>query len=448
MTREKVFICNSCGNEYSRWMGKCDACGEWNSLKEVSKADIEIVKEVEKTTDLKYGELKKLSDGKFEGGKYVSGIGEWDRVLGGGLVKGSMCLIGGEPGIGKSTLLMQVAGKFVEQGIGVLYISGEESINQVAGRADRLGLETEEIDFLDSIYIEQIESILKDNKYQVVVVDSIQTLASLKLSGGIGSIAQVKYCVARLMQIAKSLDISIILIGHVTKEGEVAGPKVLEHLVDAVVFFEGERSESLRVLRLLKNRYGAVDETGVFVMGESGLNSVSNISKLFLKERKKGVPGSVLSVTLEGTRPFLVEIQSIADRTSFGNPKRTSIGVDSARLSMLLAVLGKRAGVNIYDQDIYLNVVGGFKLVDRSTDLGVVAAVASVVLDRPVASDIVIVGEVGLLGEIRRVKAIDKRINEALLMGVNKVYGPKVETKNQNYIGVSSVEELLKMLFE
>lgn len=443
-----MYICNNCGNEYSRWAGKCDACGEWNSLKEVSKKDVEILKDVEGDLLVGKSDVVKLSAGEASGKRIKTGLEEWDRLLGGGIVVGSIGLFGGEPGIGKSTLMIQVCDALAVGGKKVLYVSGEESLAQVGGRAKRLGLASEKIDFLGGVLLEQIEAIVDREKYDLVVIDSIQTLVSRKISSGMGSVTQTRYCASRLMQLSKLNNVAIFLIGHVTKEGEVAGPKVLEHLVDIVVYFEGERTNDLRVVRALKNRYGSTDETGVFVMTERGLESVVNISKMFLAERKKGLSGSAISVSLEGTRPFLVEIQAIADRSGLANPRRTSTGVTSSRLSMLLAVLGKRGGVDVYDKDIYLNVVGGFKLNDRSTDLGVLAAMASAVLDRQIGDNAVFVGEVGLLGEIRGVKSLEKRIKEAFNMGFNKIYTPKISgMSDERLVVVEDIRDLFGRVF-
>jgi DNA repair protein RadA/Sms len=365
--------------------------------------------------------------------------------MGGGIVKGSLSLFGGEPGIGKSTLMLQVGDGLTKKEKKVLYVSGEESLPQVADRAKRLGVDARKIDFLDSMYLEKIENVVRHDKYDYVIIDSVQTLVSSSLSGGVGSIMQIKYCVAKLMQLAKSMEITILLVGHVTKQGEVAGPKILEHLVDVVLYFEGDRLGDLRILRALKNRYGAIDETGVFVMTSDGLKSVADISKMFLRERITKVPGSVVSVAMEGTRPFLVEIQAIADSTSFGNPKRTSVGVDMSRLSMLLAILGKRADINVHDKDVYVNVVGGFKLKDRSTDLAVLAAIASVIMNRVIDNDVVVFGEVGLLGEVRRVKSNEHRVREAINMGFKRIYCPRGVKKDAEI--VVTVEDLFKKIF-
>lgn len=443
MKKDILFVCNNCGNEYARWMGKCEACGEWNSMKEVSRKDMEATKIIEEKNLGRDSQLVKLSQGGFEGKRTVSGLEEWDRVLGGGVVEGSLLLIGGEPGIGKSTLMLQISDLLAKKNIKSLYVSGEESLAQVGGRAKRLGVDGERIDFLDSVYLEKIESIVRQNAYKFVVIDSIQTLISSELSGGIGSIAQIRYSAAKLMQLAKGEGVTILLVGHVTKDGEVAGPRVLEHLVDVVLYFEGERSADLRVLRSLKNRFGATDETGVFVMTETGLRSVVDVSKMFLENRKTGIPGSAVSVAMEGTRPYLVEIQSIADRTVFGLPKRTSVGIDLSRLNMLLAVLGKRTGINIYDKDVYVNVVGGFKLNDRSTDLGIILAIASVAINKTISKEIAVFGEVGLLGEVRAVKGMEKRVREAKNMGYKEIYGPK---SGKDLIGVETLSELFQRL--
>lgn len=447
MSPKKVlFVCDNCGNEYSRWMGKCEACGEWNTIKEVSAKDMQAVKEIEEKGDYRVGTLTKLSEADFEGERWRIGLDEWDRVLGGGMVRGSLILIGGEPGIGKSTLMLQVGSLVSQLEKKVLYVSGEESLAQVGGRAKRLGLRMDKIDFLDSVWLENIEKVVLEQKHNLVVIDSVQTLVSTQLGGSLGSMAQIRFCVSRLMQLAKNNNICILLIGHVTKDGEVAGPRVLEHLVDVVLYFEGERTEELRVLRVFKNRFGATDETGVFVMTETGLKSVLDVSKQFLKERKSGVPGSAVCVAMEGTRPFLVEIQAIVDRTQFGNPRRTSVGVDVARLSMLLAVIGKRAGLNIYDKDIYLNVVGGFKLKDRSTDLGIALAIGSVVLDKPVPTEVAVFGELGLLGEVRRVKAMEKRVMEAKKMGFKQIYGPLQSKKIDDYRQIESIGQFISSI--
>ncbi len=445
MNKNNIFVCDNCGNEYPKWSGRCEACGEWNTLKQLSKKDMEAIKEISVEGEWREGKLSKLSEVDNHNQRYVCGIEEWDRVMGGGIVKGSLTLFGGEPGIGKSTLMLQVCDGLIRTSKKILYVSGEESLPQVADRANRLNVEVKEIDFLDSMYLEKIEDVVRQNGYDYVVIDSVQTLVSKTLSGSVGSIMQIKYCVSKLMHLAKGFGVTILLVGHVTKMGEVAGPKILEHLVDVVLYFEGDRSSELRILRGLKNRYGSIDETGVFVMTSQGLKNVADISRMFLKERVVDVPGSVVSVAMEGTRPFLVEIQAIADSTSFGNPKRTSVGVDMTRLSMLLAVLGKRAGINVYDKDVYLNVVGGFKLKDRSTDLAILAAVASVIVNRPIENDVVVFGEVGLLGEVRSVKSTEKRVREAISMGFKNIYSSK--GGGTQAVVVKTVNELFDYLF-
>lgn len=445
--RDVLFVCDSCGNEYPRWMGKCEACGEWNTFREVSKKDLEATREVENQNEQGEAKLTKLSEGNFEGKRVISGLEEWDRVVGGGLVEGSLILIGGEPGIGKSTLMLQICNCLAKKQEKVLYTSGEESLTQVGGRAKRLNLLTDEIDFIETSSLETIIKVVKQNDYKFVVIDSIQTLTSGMIGGGLGSIVQVRYCAAKIMELAKANNISILLVGHVTKEGEVAGPRILEHLVDAVLYFEGERSGDLRVLRVLKNRFGATDETGVFVMTEGGLSSVADISKMFIQGRRSGITGSAIGVAMEGTRPFVVEIQAIADKTVYGLPKRTGLGIDLNRLNMILAVIGKRGGINVYDKDIYANVVGGFRLNDRSTDLGFVLAITSVIIGKSVPGQVAVIGEIGLLGEIRMVKGIDKRIREAIGMGFTRVFGPKVKNKIDKYIEVETINELFKQIF-
>jgi len=443
MAEEMIFVCQNCGNEFSRWAGKCSVCGEWNSLKEVKQADVEIMKQVDGVITRQLV-VKKLSEAIEPGARQVTGLSECDRVLGGGLVDGSMVLLGGEPGIGKSTLMLQLAGQLAKKQK-VLYVSGEESLSQVAGRARRLGL-GEELDFIDTVRLEGVIKIVSEGDYKLVVIDSIQTMVSGEIGQTMGSISQIKYCVYQLMQLAKSKNITFILIGHVTKDGEVAGPKILEHLVDVVIYFEGERMGNMRILRVLKNRYGAVDETGVMIMSEKGLLSVESVSKLLLRERKTGVPGSVLTVVMEGSRPFLVEFQAIVDRTNYGQPRRTCVGFDGNRMSMLLAVLSKRIGLEVADKDVYLNVVGGFKIRDRAADAAVVTAIASVVYDRPVGDDVVVMGEVGLLGELRRIGSLNKRINEAKSFGYQNILGPG-ESNISDWSSVSSVKEMFDKCF-
>jgi len=443
MAEARVFVCQNCGNEFSRWAGKCDACGEWNSLKEANKKDIEALKKVEGVIqqDVK---VKKLSQAENVGERISSGLGECDRVLGGGLVKGSLVLLGGEPGIGKSTLTLQLASQ-VAQNNKVLYVSGEESLGQVAARAKRLEA-NDNIDFVDTVLLEGMKKVISEGDYNLVIVDSVQTMVSGEITQTMGSISQIKYCVYNLMQLAKANNITFILIGHVTKDGEVAGPKILEHLVDVVVYFEGERTGNMRILRVLKNRYGSSDETGVMIMTEKGLLGVESVSKLLLKERQAGIPGSVLTVAMEGSRPFLVEFQAIVDRTNYGNPRRTCVGFDNNRLNMLLAVLSKRVGLDVTDKDVYLNVVGGFKIRDRAADAAVVTAIASVMLNKPVAAEAVVLGEIGLLGEMRRVGSLNKRVNEAVSFGYNTVLGAG-ESDLAGFNRVTNVKQLFDKCF-
>lgn len=444
MAESTVFVCQNCGNEFSRWAGKCDACGEWNSLKEASKKDIEVIKKVEGVIEQDV-RIKKLSQAENVGERLVTTMGECDRVLGGGLVKGSLILLGGEPGIGKSTLTLQLASQ-VAHDKKVLYVSGEESLGQVAARAKRLGA-NDEIDFVDTVLLEGMKKVIAEGEYDLVIVDSVQTMVSGEITQAMGSISQIKYCVYNLMQLAKAKNITFILIGHVTKDGEVAGPKILEHLVDVVIYFEGERTGNMRILRVLKNRYGSSDETGVMIMTEKGLLGVESVSKLLLKERQTGIPGSVLTVAMEGSRPFLVEFQAIVDRTSYGNPRRTCVGFDNNRLNMLLAVLSKRVGLEVSDKDVYLNVVGGFKIRDRAADAAVVTAIASVILNKAIANDVVVLGEIGLLGEMRRVGSLNKRINEAVSFGYNTVLGAG-DSDQSGFNKVTNVKSLFDKCFK
>lgn len=403
------FVCQQCGYAQSQWAGKCPQCDQWNSLVEtiVSTASSPISPKSPIT-------LISLKDIKIDENKrQMTGESELDSVLGGGLVSGMVVLVAGEPGIGKSTLLLQVALKSKN----VLYVCGEESASQVALRAKRLGGSTPGVELLESNDIDDVVNKIRERKPSLVIVDSIQSMTTSDLTGGAGSVGQVRECAQRLASNIKDLGSSIFIVGQVTKDGNIAGPRVLEHLVDTVLWFEGERSSNLRLVRAIKNRFGATDEVGVFEMLENGLVGVSDPSTLLLAERVTKIPGSVVSVILEGKRPLLVEIQALTTPTSLAIPRRVSTGVDASRLQMLVAVLTRRAGLHLGDQDIFVNVTGGIKLADRGIDLAICLAIASSFLNKPMPADISAVGEVGLLGEVRKVQNLEKRIKEAKKLG-------------------------------
>ena len=404
MKTKSQFVCQQCGYSQSQWAGRCPTCDTWNSMVETT---LQITNS--KFKDPNKSQIINLKDIKIDEKKRLkTGEAELDGVLGGGLVAGMVVLVAGEPGIGKSTLLTQI-------GVGkALYVCGEESASQVALRVKRLGLKGE-MALLESTDVDEI--IAKIEKTELVIIDSIQTLTTQDLAGTAGSVGQVRECAARLAGAAKRLNIPLFMVGHVTKEGTIAGPAVLMHIVDTVLWFEGERSQSLRLIRAVKNRFGPTDEVGVFEMTETGLLGIDNPSELLLAERVKNVPGSVIGVVLEGTRPLLVEIQALTVSTSLTVPRRVAMGIDFARLQMLVAVLSRRAGLHLGDMDIFVNVTGGIRLADRGIDLAICLAVASSFLNKTIAADIAAVGEIGLLGEVRKVGGLDKRIKEAKKLG-------------------------------
>ncbi|MCL5795473.1 MAG: DNA repair protein RadA [Patescibacteria group bacterium] len=413
MSKDKsVFVCSQCGGEHLQWQGRCQFCGEWNTLKELRTKNEKL--KTKDHFDKGPAEIVKLDQVKLKDFSRVkTGIGEFDRVLGAGIVPGSVILLGGDPGIGKSTILLQLADKIKN----TLYVSGEESAEQIKLRAERLGIKNPEFSLFTETDISEIVSKLTANSYKLIIIDSIQTMYVSDYPSTPGSLVQVRESALRLQQAAKALHIPIILVGHMTKGGEVAGPKTLEHLVDVVLYLEGERYHDSRVLRGAKNRFGATDEIGIFEMGEKGMQEVKNPSKIFLEERATNVAGSVVTATMEGTRPLLVEIQALCTPTSFGYPKRTASGFDLNRLNLLAAVLMKRAGLNLSTQDIYLNIAGGFKLKDPGIDLAVCAAIASAFKNKPINGKLCLFGEVGLSGEIRRVRFSEKRNQEAKRLG-------------------------------
>lgn len=420
-----VFFCNNCGYESPKWLGKCPACNEWNTfVEEKLKKDKSGVYK-EKTES----EIVKLSDIKIElGQRFNTGFGELDRVLGGGLTKGSLTLVGGDPGIGKSTLILQMCDK-IDCGGKALYISGEESGSQIKMRAERLKINNDNILFLSETDMTVIAEKLKNDKPSLLIIDSIQTMYDPTMESVAGSVGQVRAVTGRFMEIAKKQGITTIIIGHVTKDGAIAGPRVLEHMVDTVLYLEGERYFSYRILRAVKNRFGSTNEIGIFEMMDNGLSEVSDPTQIMISENKNA-PGSVVVCTVEGTRPMVVEIQALVSQTPFGMPRRMATGLDYNRLTLLAAVLEKKAGCNLYNQDIYINVVGGIKINEPAVDLGIAVSVMSGFKNKSLKPGGVIIGEVGLTGEIRGVNFIEKRIYEAEKTGFSYCVIPKSNAKN------------------
>ena len=444
-----VFVCSGCGYESPKWMGKCPACNEWNSFYEekvISNSSSNSGKKKEASKPI---ELNKI-EGKTES-KISTGFNELDRVLGGGLVNGSLILLGGEPGIGKSTLILQICNKIKTEGK-VLYVSGEESGEQIKLRADRLGVKNENLLFLSETNIENIEENILNLNPKLVIIDSIQTMFSPEITSAPGSVSQVREITAKIMRTCKENAVTTILIGHVTKDGNIAGPRVLEHMVDTVLYLEGERYFSYRMLRGVKNRFGSTNEIGMFEMQSEGLVEITDPSKVLISEREENPSGSVIVATMEGTRPLLVEFQSLTAPTIFGMPRRTANGIDYNRLAVLIAVLEKKVGLNLGNQDVYLNVVSGLKINEPAIDLGIIAATVSSFRNVPIDTGTVVLGEVGLTGEIRSVNLIEKRLKEAEKLGFKKCIIPESNRKllKENYkldiIGVKNINEAIKAI--
>jgi DNA repair protein RadA/Sms len=421
-----VFVCQTCGHQVPRWMGQCPGCEAWNTLVEEAVRPAAAGRATRRTPAREGGGGPRAL-GEIASGETVrrsTGLGELDRVLGGGLVAGGIVLLGGDPGIGKSTLALQAGGTLARAGADVLYVSGEESAEQVRMRADRLGLGDAPLRLLPETELAPVLDELERRRPALAVIDSIQTLHTADLASAPGSVAQVRETASRLVAHAKAIGTACVVIGHVTKEGALAGPRVLEHLVDTVLYFEGDDTHALRVLRAVKNRFGSTNEVGVFEMREDGLIEVANPSAVFLAERPVGAPGSAVLPTIEGSRPVLVEIQALVSRSALAVPRRTTIGLDPGRVALLLAVLEKRAGMRLFDQDVFLNVAGGLKVDEPAADLAVVAAVASSVVGRPVPADVVLWGEVGLTGEVRGVARAEARAREAAREGFARCVVP------------------------
>ena len=443
-----TFVCENCGAESPKWIGKCPSCGEWNTYKEfkVGASKRSAGSEGGKTEITKLTEISLQKENRIP-----CGYSEVDRVLGGGMVYGSLILIGGEPGIGKSTLALQIALK--SKDVKTLYVSGEESLRQIKLRAQRLGEEHENIFLLNETALEEILTHCQTFKPDVIIVDSIQTLFSEAVDSSPGSVTQVRESATRLLKFAKETSIPIFIIGHINKEGNIAGPKVLEHIVDVVLQFEGDHNYVYRVLRGLKNRFGSTSEIGIFEMHNDGLNEVLNPSELLVNQRDDKLSGMSIAATIDGIRPFMVEIQSLVSPSAYGTPQRSATGFDIRRLSMLLAVLEKRLKLNLYNKDVFLNIAGGIKVVDTAVDLSIVTALLSSVLDKPVPHNICMAGEIGLSGEIRAVNQIENRITEAAKIGYKKIILSEYNKITSNNFNikiqrVKHVGDLYRTLFQ
>jgi len=446
-----VFSCQTCGYQAPKWLGRCPDCGAWNSfVEEVFQKERSIKKGLEL---IKPQPPVPICDIEVKDEHRIQvGIAEFDRVLGGGIAKGSLILIGGDPGIGKSTLLLQAMEMVASQGLPVLYVSGEESARQTRMRAERLEVTSKNLFVAAETSLETILEEVKKLRPTLLVIDSIQTIFTTEIDSAPGSISQVRECAGRLMQLSKGTGVSTFLIGHVTKEGAIAGPRLLEHMVDTVIYFEGERGHAYRILRAVKNRYGSTNEIGVFEMTDSGLKEVSNPSEIFLAERPLNASGSTVVTSLEGTRPILVELQALVSPTNFAVPRRTTIGVDHNRVSLLVAVLEKKVGLNLIGQDIFVNVAGGVKIDEPAVDLGIITAVASSFLDKPVDPKTVIIGEIGLTGEIRGVAQAELRVGEAAKLGFTRCILPSGNKLSQRIDGieivpVGTVREAMEVMF-
>ena len=447
--KKSVFYCQNCGHEEGKWLGQCPMCKQWNTFVEekVSPMKNSIAKE---RKNLEVVTLKSISTD--EDTRIHTGIGELDRVLGGGIVPGSLVLVGGDPGIGKSTLLLQVCQRLAENQKKVLYISGEESLRQIKLRANRIGEFSDSLLLLCETNLELVRACIEQQKPEVVIIDSIQTMYHEEVGSAPGSVSQVRESTNVFMQLAKGLNISIFIVGHVTKEGTVAGPRVLEHMVDTVLYFEGDRHASYRILRGVKNRFGSTNEIGVFEMQKVGLVEVENPSEYMLSGRPKEASGSVVACAMEGTRPMLLEIQALVCKTNFGMPRRTAAGVDYNRINLLMAVLEKRVGLPLSEYDAYVNIAGGIRINEPSVDLGIVMAIASSYKNKPVPDELIVFGEVGLSGEVRAVSMPEQRVLEAKKLGFTSCVLPEVCLKSVGkvegieLIGIKNINEVIRII--
>ena len=449
-----MYVCSQCGYETPRWLGRCPDCGSWNTLEEQQAAPESKLpeKKIRRApgTDAEALRIDLIPDDSSE--RRSCGIGELDRVLGGGLVAGSLVLVGGDPGIGKSTLLTQVCANLADAGETVLYVSGEESARQIKMRANRLGASGAGFYVLSENDVNGVSKRMEQLSPSVMVIDSIQTMYLPEIASAPGSVSQVRECASLLMRLAKNSGCSVFLVGHVTKEGSIAGPRILEHMVDAVLYFEGDRQHQYRLLRAVKNRFGSVNELGMFEMASEGMIEVPNASEALLSERAHDASGCVVMAAMEGSRPFLTDVQALVATTVFGNPRRMASGMDQGRLALLLAVMEKRAGFRLYDKDVYINIAGGMSITEPAADLALCAAVASSFKNRPIDSDCSVIGEIGLAGEIRAVPQAERRIAECARMGFQRIILPKANLRSvrsnhgATLIGVETVAEAIAAL--
>ena len=438
-----IYVCQACGAVHGKWSGQCGACNQWNSIVEESRsAPPGAMKPATSAAARGRGvQFETLQSDTPEPPRIITGVAEFDRVCGGGVVPGSAILLSGDPGVGKSTLLLDVAGRAALSGRRVAYISGEEAVEQIRARAKRMGLEKAPVELASATALREILATLKREKFDIVIVDSIQTLWSDAHEAGPGSVTQVRACAGEMVRLAKSQGVAVVLVGHVTKDGQVAGPRVVEHMVDAVLSFEGERGYPFRILRAGKNRFGATDEIGVFEMGDAGLREVANPSALFLGESKDRAPGAAVFAGIEGSRPVLVEMQALVSKSAYGTPRRAVVGWDTGRLAMVLAVLEARCGFGFGDQDVYLNVAGGLRINEPAADLAAAAALISSATDVPLPQGCVVFGEISLSGEIRAVGRAEARLREAQKLGFDRALAPPLTVKSKG-VAVTSVTRL------
>ena len=448
---KNIFFCQNCGFESAKWMGQCPGCHEWNSFAEEPKMTVK--KTAAAGGRRETPQPRTLSEIELtESARMMTGITELDRVLGGGIVQGSLVLVGGDPGIGKSTLLLQMCRRLSEEKHKLLYISGEESLQQIRMRAERMGAFTEYLKILCETDLETIREAIAKTGPEVVIIDSIQTMYNENVASAPGSVSQVRETTGTLLQIAKGMNISIFIVGHVTKEGVVAGPRVLEHMVDTVLYFEGDRHASYRILRGVKNRFGSTNEIGVFEMRETGLEEVSNPSEYMLEGKPEGASGSVVACTMEGTRPMLLEVQALVCRSNLAFPRRTAAGTDLNRVNLLMAVLEKRAGLRLSECDAYVNIAGGIRMNEPALDLGIILALISSMKDQPIDEKTIAFGEVGLSGEVRSVSMAEQRVREAKKLGFDTVILPAVCCKQAarvegiKLIGVRNVKDVMQAI--
>jgi DNA repair protein RadA/Sms len=452
-SKKTFFSCQHCGYQTPKWMGRCPDCSEWNSLvEETLQPKVPGPHRTQKTGEASRPlPMDSVEIGQVE--RMMTGLGEFDRVLGGGIVPGSLILIGGDPGIGKSTLMLQVLCELTSQGHKALYVSGEESVQQIKMRSDRLHTQAQGLWVVSETNLPSIGSMADDVSPRAMVVDSVQTLFSPDLTSAPGSVSQVREATMHLMFLAKQTGISIFLVGHVTKEGSIAGPRLLEHMVDTVLYFEGGQNNVFRILRAVKNRFGSTNEIGVFEMMDHGLREIPNPSSVFLPVRPTVIPGSVVTASIEGSRPLLLEIQALVSRSGFGTPRRTVLGVDQNRVSLLVAVMEKKLGLQLMNDDIFVNVVGGVKVDEPALDLAIVSVIASSFFDKPVPDRTVVLGEIGLTGEVRAINRVEPRVHEANKMGFERCFLPLNNVNNlkrmdsMELIGINTVSQLVDLLF-